>query len=240
MSGCFYAIGGANYAYKESLEIDLDILKETKKSAPNVLYIGAALDDDLKQINTFKKYYESLGFNVDILYTYERNISHSEIEKQFLDNDVLYFGGGITLKLISFIKRYNLEKLIYEMYLKNKIIAGVSAGAIMMFSYGFGDKDAFTYNLTSVNHKMTPGIGIFKGTFCPHYQNSGGIFYHDDVKNYPLNGFAVENGAALKIKDNSFEIIKNNNSNVFMFDMTNNYKLIHLKSGILYDINLLK
>ena len=60
MSGIFYAIGGSNYAYKESLEIDLDILKESKKASPNVLYIGAALDDDLKQEYVLNNYYEAL------------------------------------------------------------------------------------------------------------------------------------------------------------------------------------
>ena len=33
MSGIYYAIGGANYEIKESLEIDLDILTESKKKS---------------------------------------------------------------------------------------------------------------------------------------------------------------------------------------------------------------
>ena len=96
MSGFFYAIGGANYAYKESLEIDLDILKESQKDHPNVLYIGAAMDDDFKQINVFKSYYESIGFKVNILYTYNKNISLCEIENEFMSNDIIYFGSGMT------------------------------------------------------------------------------------------------------------------------------------------------
>lgn len=240
MSGIFYAIGGSNYAYKESLEIDLDILKESKKASPNVLYIGAALDDDLKQIFAFKSYYESLGFNVNILYSYNKKLSQREIENEFSLNDIIYFGGGMTSKLVDFIKKYNLKETIWKMYNNNKIIAGSSAGAIMLFSYGFGDKESFVDNLVSVNHKMTDGIGIFNGTFCPHYQNSSGIFYHDEVKKYAMNGFAVENGAALKITDSNFMIVKSRSSNVFMFDKTNNYKLIHLKNDIIYDVNLLK
>ena len=52
--------------------------------------------------------------------------------------------------------------------------------------------------------------------------------------------FAVENGAALKISENYFTIVKNKCSNVFMFDKTKNYKLIHLKNGIFYGTDLLK
>jgi peptidase E len=198
------------------------------------------MDDDFKQINVFKSYYESIGFKVNILYTYNKNISHSEIENEFMSNDIIYFGGGMTSKLIDFINKFNLKETIIKSYENNKIIAGVSAGAIMLFSYGFGDKEAFVDNLISINHKMTNGIGIFKATFCPHYQNSGGIFYHDEVRKFDSNGFAVENGAALKIYENNFEIIKSKNTNVFMFDKTDNYKLIHLKNGIIYDIELLK
>jgi peptidase E len=198
------------------------------------------MDEDFKQINVFKSYYESIGFKVNILYTYNKNISLSEIENEFMSNDIIYFGGGMTSKLIDFINKFNLKETIIKSYENNKIIAGVSAGAIMLFSYGFGDKEAFVDNLISINHKMTNGIGIFKATFCPHYQNSGGIFYHDEVRKFDSNGFAVENGAALKIYENNFEIIKSKNTNVFMFDKTDNYKLIHLKNGIIYDIELLK
>jgi peptidase E len=198
------------------------------------------MDDDFKQINVFKSYYESIGFKVNILYTYNKNISLCEIENEFMSNDIIYFGGGMTSKLIDFINKFNLKETIIKSYENNKIIAGVSAGAIMLFSYGFGDKEAFVDNLVSINHKMTNGIAIFNGTFCPHYQNSGGIFYHDEVRKYDMNGFAVENGAALKIYENHFEIIKSKNTNVFMFLKTDNYKLIHLKNGIIYDIELLK
>lgn len=249
MSGIYYAIGGANYAIKESLEIDLDILNEARKinyighkrnDTPNVLYVGAALDDDKKQINLFKSYYTELGFNVNLLYSYKKNITKEEIELFFNENDVIYFGGGMTSKLINFVKKYDLKELIINSFNNNKIIAGVSAGAIMLFSYGFGDRESFVDNFISVNHKMTEGINIFSTTFCPHYQNSSGIFYHDEVKKYNVNGFAVENGASLKIKNNNFTVIKSKNSNVFMFDKTNNYKLVHLKNDIVYDINLLR
>ena len=76
MSGIYYAIGGANYQAKESIEIDLDILNEIKKNQlkPSVLYIGVALCDDSKQIYTFKSYYEELGFQVDVLYSHNLDL----------------------------------------------------------------------------------------------------------------------------------------------------------------------
>ena len=79
MNGIYYAIGGANYSTKESLDIDLDILKEVKNRIddarkPKVLYIGIALCDDHKQIDSFTNYYNSLGFDVNVLYSYKKEL----------------------------------------------------------------------------------------------------------------------------------------------------------------------
>ena len=104
MNGIYYAIGGANYGIKESLDIDLDILNEAKNRLnenrkPNVLYIGVALCDDIKQIDVFKNYYNSLGFNVNVLYSYSIELEEEYIVKQILANDIIYFGGGLTFYL---------------------------------------------------------------------------------------------------------------------------------------------
>ena len=73
-----------------------------------------------------------------------------------------------------------------------------------MFSAGYGDKDAFMFNMELVNQKITDGLAIFDGIFCPHYQNSGMTSFHSVIKNYDKNGYAVENGACLKIKNGEF------------------------------------
>ena len=49
----FYAIGGANYDKKESLDIDFDFLKESGKSNPTILLVTAANNDDINKINSF-------------------------------------------------------------------------------------------------------------------------------------------------------------------------------------------
>ena len=104
-----------------------------------------------------------------------------------------------------------------------------------------GDKDAFTYNLETTNHKITKGLGIFEGVFCPHYQNNGLLEFHEEIKNFNLNGYALENGAALKIGDDGFTLIKQRGSSAFMFDKNDNHKLIYLNTNDKYDfINLKK
>lgn len=239
MSGYFYAIGGANYEKKESLKIDLDIISQSKKKNPNVLLIAAAINDDINKVNTFKSYYESLGCNVKLLPSI-KSLSENEIITLFDSSDIIYLSGGITTRLLEYAKSINLQKLLINAYKNGKIIAGVSAGAILLFSYGYGDKDAFIYNLETTNHHITNGLGILCGIFCPHYQNSGLLSFHEEVKKYPFNGFALENGASLKICEDGFIVIKEKGSSAFLFDKDKNYQLQYLKENVFYNLNLFK
>ena len=240
MSGYFYALGGANYEKKESLIIDLDIIKETKKDNPKVLYIPIASNDDINKINVFTKYYEELGANVETLYSYNLDLFENEIAKKINESDIIYLAGGFTYRLFDFSKKYNLQNLLINAFNDGKIIVGVSAGAILMFDYGFGDKDAYTFNLETVNYQMTNGIGILNGIYCPHYQNSGLLCFHEEIKKYQLDGYAVENGAALKININSFTVVKSKGCSAFRFNKDKMHQLEYLKENVIYKIDLLK
>ena len=238
MSGYFYAIGGANYDKNESLIIDLDIIKETKKDNPIVLFIAIAQNDDLNKINTFKKYYENLGANVNVLLSCNVDLKQDTLEDSIKNADVIYFSGGITSRLVAFAKKYNLEYSLKNAYLNGKIIVGVSAGAIMFFEYGYGDKEAFTYNLETTNHQITPGLGIFKGVFCPHYQNNGLLTFNEVIKGYQCDGYALENGTALKINNDGFKVIKSKGCSAFRFVKEKKHQLEYLKQDLLFNLDL--
>ena len=238
MSGYFYAIGGANYDKNESLIIDLDIIKETKKDNPTVLFIAIAQNDDLNKINTFKKYYENLGAKVEVLLSYNVDLKQKTVEDSIDEADVIYFSGGFTSRLVAFAKKYNLANSLKNAYLNGKIIVGVSAGAIMLFEYGYGDKEAFTYNLETINHQITPGIGIFKGVFCPHYQNNGLLTFNEVIKEYSCDGYALENGTALKINDDGFKVIKSKGCSAFRFVKEKEHQLEYLKQDLLFNLDL--
>ena len=227
MSGYFYALGGANYDKKESYTIDIDIITETHKEHPYVLLITAANNDNDNKTITIENYFESLGCNVVVLKS--DNIDFGEIKNMINSCDIIYLCGGITSRLVEYAIKINLHELLINAFNNGKIIVGVSAGAILFFDYGYGDKDAYFYNLESVNHKIVEGLGIFDGVFCPHYQNSGLLSFHEEIKNYNLNGFALENGSALKISSEGFKVIKSKGTSAFIFKSENNHVLEYLK-----------
>ena len=238
MSGYFYAIGGANYDKKESYIIDLDIIKETNKINPKMLLVTAANNDNIDKTQTITNYFNSLGVLVTVLKS--DNLDLCVINNLIAESDIIYLCGGITSRLVDYASKINLQDLLFNAFLSGKIIAGVSAGAIIFFDYGYGDKDAYLYNLETVNHNIVKGLGIFEGVFCPHYQNNGLLSFHEEIKKFKCNGFALENGAALKISNDYFLAIKEKGTSGFIFDYNLNHRLRYLKENELYHIKLFK
>ena len=233
--GTFYAIGGGNFEKETNLLIDKKIISDTGKVNPKLLYIPAASNDRIDAIITVRKYFEKLGCIVDVLYINEM----LKAKEKFVENDILYFGGGMTKRLVDIAIKYNLKELIVEAYRSGKIIAGISAGAIMLFDYGYGDQFAYAYHGEVKGYRYVEGLGILKGIFVPHYQSVGLLAFHDEVSRYSLDSFALEDMTALKITDNGYQIIKEKNMGI-KFDSKQNYLLIPLKKDYLYEEKIIK
>ena len=75
------------------------------------------------------------------------------------------------------------------------------------------------------------GLGIFEYIFCPHYQKDGILQFNQDIKKYNYSGYALTNGALLKIKNNHYQIIKEKGAEAFYLDKDNDYILKYLKKG---------
>lgn len=233
-----YLIGGATFSKLDSLNIDKDILKETNKDNPNILYIGAANLDKDKKYFEFKEYYEKLGANVNRLLLCGKSYQKAEL-LSYLDNlDIIYIGGGLTYRLYEIFIKNDIELFLKEAIKKEIIICGMSAGANILCDFGHSDNDAYRYGDTNLNYSYQKGLGLIKGIFCPHYDSLGKTSFHELVKELNIDGYALEDGTALKIKNNSFCLIKENHKNAFMLLKKDNHKLEYLKCNINYEMKL--
>lgn len=233
--GIYYAIGGGNFLKEENLFIDQKIINDTNKRNPKLLYIPAASNDRMDAIATFKAYFTKLGAIVDILYISEMN----DAARKFDEADIIYFGGGMTKRLVDIAIKFGLKELIIKAYQAEKVIAGISAGAIMLFDYGFGDQYAYSYHDEIKGYRYVLGLGILKGVFVPHYQSIGLLAFHDEVKQFFVDSYALEDMTALKITEQKVEVIKKKGAMVVKFSKEKDYLLEPLKSGA-YDFSLIK
>lgn len=187
---------------------------------PNILYIALATDKYEYSYNLFKN---KIKANISLLT--RNNITKLDYNSLFNEANILFFAGGNTKELLEYIKEYHLDKYFTE----DKILVGVSAGAIMLASYGMGDADSFIDCGKYFNFKMFKGLGIIDICFCPHYQKEELVLFDDECKKYGLDSYALEDDTAIYFKDGILsKVIKNEKRNSVYYLAKDEYILIPL------------
>lgn len=168
--GKIVAIGGGENGHHntkyETAPFDKEIIRLTGKAKPNFLFIGLA--------NKYPDYYFEVmdgiyngmyGCSTDYLRYEEikdKNIKSYKIKKA----DIIYVGGGNTYKLMRLFKLYGIDKMLIEAYNEEKVLCGVSAGAICWCDYGNSDSRITSSNSNQII-KVT-GLGLIHILFAPH------------------------------------------------------------------------
>ena len=216
-------IGRGNTTY-ETKEIDEEIVKMTNIDKPNFLFIGLASSFSDSYYDTIKKIYKNLG--CETVYLKKKNIiNNPDIVKDKISNaDIIYIGGGDSIKLINEIKEYKLDILLKEAYKKGTILVGISAGAILLSKEGFSD--SLILRNESNKHSFVEGINLNNLIISPHYNSS--IEKTNELKEQVASRkvYGLENCTALKIEDDKISIIKSNSEkNVYLLSNNQEEKL---------------
>lgn len=206
------AIGGGEIGRPgfpvETTKIDEEIIRLTGKSKPKLLFIPTASSDSEGYAKVVEKHFgTNLGCKVDTLFLLNQKLSIKEIEDKILNTDMVYVGGGNTLKMMNVWRKYGVDKILVKAGEKGVVLSGVSAGAICWFRSGSSDSRRFTNpkaDLIKVN-----GINLASALFCPHYD-----FEKDrkpDLKRLMKKtsgvAIAIDNCCAIEIIDSTYRII---------------------------------
>lgn len=150
---------------------------------------------------------EGIVSNLDLLV---EKIDMSEVEKQILNTDIIYVGGGNTKFMLEKWRELGVDKLLFEAYNKGIVCSGLSAGSYCWFK---------------CNYDLLEGIGIINAVNCVHYDQKNEDAkqkFFDVIKDYHLTGYALENCTALEIVDGEEKIIKSNpNKNAYKITYEN-------------------
>ena len=199
-------VGRGNTTY-ETKTIDEEIVKMTEKEKPNFLFIGLASKFSDSYYDTMKKIYKELG--CECAYLKKKNILNNPdiVKNKIKTADIIYFCGGDTIKLVSDLQEYEIVPLIKEALEENKVIAGLSAGAIMISKDGYSD--SLKMREESDKFEFINGLNLLDISFCPHYEkeNDRAIELKEDLKGTNKKVYSLENGVALKVIDNNYEAI---------------------------------
>jgi dipeptidase E len=170
MSQKIVAIGGGKLVPEHTtIRIDSEILELTKKEHPEVLFIPTASDDNPGYCARIKDVFEvKLGARVSNLLLWQPNPDLKKIREIIMKSDVIYVGGGNTVKMITKWKKLGVDKMLHDAWQKGVVMSGLSAGAICWFNYGSSDSRRTEKNPKADLIKAT-GLGFVPFGISPHH-----------------------------------------------------------------------
>lgn len=231
--GIIVAIGGGSIRNLETLEIDKFIVKSTGIDNPKALFIPTASDDSLDYVEVFNKVYgEKLGCKTDTLLLLEDNLSQRDIENKILCADLIYVGGGNTKKMMEVWKSKKVDIYLENAFKNGTILAGLSAGAMCWFNYGYSDSNAFENEDVNWEFTKLKCLGFINAINCPHYNEEERKSFDEIMKNSDELGIALENNVAIVFKDNKYKIIKSD-INADAYEIYNKGKGIIIKEKLI-------
>jgi dipeptidase E len=210
------AIGGGEIGRPgypiETTKIDKEIIKLSGKKNPRLLFIPTASSDSESYYETIKKYFgDKLGCKTDVLYLTKEKLNKKEIEEKILKSDVVYVGGGNTLKMMKIWRKNHVDKILIQAYKKGVVLSGLSAGSICWFRWGNSDSKRFI-NPKADSVKVS-GLGLINTLHCPHYLKEK---RKNDLKKMMKKtsgvAIAIDNCCAIEIVDDKYRIISSKQS----------------------------
>ena len=210
--GKLVAIGGGEMAESETLAIDREIVSLTGKDRPNALFIPTASGDSPEYWQSFQEVYgQELGCETDVLHLLGVSPTKKELEQRILSADLVYVGGGNTLKMMRRWRKLGVDKLLREAYRIGVVLSGVSAGCICWFSWGHSDSMAF-YHPGCWRYIRVRGIGLIDALVCPHFDGetngvNRGEAFRQNVRKHSDVGLALDDNCAIEIVDDAYRVI---------------------------------
>jgi dipeptidase E len=209
MPKAIVAIGGGEIRTKGTAPIDREIIRLSNKRNPKLLFIPTASSDSEQYWGYVREYFGNfLKCETDALFLIKEPLTKEEIQKKILSADIIYVGGGNTLRMMRLWRRLGVDKLLKAAYENGTVLAGISAGSICWFDSGHSDSMSF-YNPGKWKYINVKGLGLIKGIHCPHYNSmTRGIprrkHFRDMIRKMGGIGIAIENNCAIEFIDDRF------------------------------------
>lgn len=192
------SIGGGKLALRQTLPIDRFIVKLTRKKRPRALFIPTASGDDADYCEIFDRIYGTkLNCQVDCLRLLGRNGERKQLSKRILAADLIYVGGGNTMRMMKLWRKLGIDKMLRKAGHQGTVLTGLSAGAICWHRWGHSDSMSFSAGNRPWSHIRVRSLDFIPHLYCPHLD---GEKRHDSLVAMLRRGemaVACDNNAAI-------------------------------------------
>jgi len=194
----------------ETKQIDEEIVKLSGKKHPKVLFIPPPSQFQEDYFEVMQKVFVRLGCKISPLYLSDPKPNKKELENNILGSDIIYVGGGNTLKMLKYWRKHGIDRILHKASKRDIVLSGLSAGAICWFRSGCSDSRKFTNpNADLIKIKA---LDYIPALYCPHYDAEADR--KPDLEKVMRRtteiGLAFDNCSAIEIVDDKYRIITSN------------------------------
>ena len=182
-------------------DLEKKIVSLTNKENPIFLYIGFGNKYAEAMYDTLKKSYKELG--CETLQLKRRGLNHNiDLGKERINKaDIIYLDGGDTIEFMNTLKEYHLDQELKQ--IANKVLVGISAGAILLSKEGFSDSKILRGE--STKHEFVEGLSIIDLVISPHYEE--GTIKTKELLETKREVLGIPNNCAILVEDNKIEVL---------------------------------
>ena len=208
------AIGGGRYSNGEIQNVIDYIVSLAEKENPSVVYLPTAGHDDISDNGDIQRNFKNSGIgSYTILLLTDKSLTREHIRDTILGADIIYVGGGNVQFMMDTWIETGADEYLKQAYEKGIVMSGYSAGADCWFKESYddcGENGEFVF---------VDCLDILPYCACPHFEAGYWQNFRNEIKNRPVSGYAMENGAALVVIDGKYSAIcGNEDGDVWFFD----------------------
>ncbi|MCL2438948.1 MAG: Type 1 glutamine amidotransferase-like domain-containing protein [Alphaproteobacteria bacterium] len=188
----------------EILEITREVVRLSGKDAPHLVFLATASGDDELYIEGVLRHFAGLGCEVSALKLVSESPTDEEVRSAILGADIIYVGGGLTLKMLEVWRTRGVDNLLREAFGNGVVLSGSAAGAMCWFEFGITNLSEF---VGDSNMELAPVqcLGLIQGLCTPHASKEPARvdFIRDRIKHEFISsdGYAIDDCAALIFED---------------------------------------
>jgi len=202
------AVGGGDLGRYGTLPIDRRIVGLTGKKRPRALFLPTANSDDEYDWRAFDKVYgKRLRCRTDVLRLVTRRPPQREIARLIRAADMIYVGGGYTLRMLRLWRRLGVDELLVRAWKKGTVLSGISAGAVCWFNYGHSDSMSL-YGQDDWSYIRVRGLGLIDAVACPHFDGpKRDERFREMIRKRGGLGIALDNNCAIEVVDDKYRVL---------------------------------
>jgi dipeptidase E len=192
------------------LELGLNVSRGGKKKEDlQITFIPADQYFSHLSFHSFSKYWNTMGVEKILFFPLDQKNSH-RLKEEVFKSDIIYLSGGNTFEFLLNLRKYKILSMLKQFVNNGGVLAGLSAGAIMMTpSIATASFPSFDCDENLCHLKNWKSLSLANFEFFPHYKNSQR--YNQELSRYskkishPL--LAMADGDGIIIEDSKMEVI---------------------------------